>query len=349
MKCTSLILFVVAASAAFLCDPALGDPIPVLGAAQQFAVLGHTAVTNTGPTVVFGSNLIHANVGNYGGENAISGFTPPPANKFFGPGTFTGTGGIVVAPSEIHGGDTSGPGNALLARNDLIDAWGALALLPATGDLTGVDLGTLNTSGAGALVPGVYSFSSSAQLTGTLQLNAGGIDGGVWVFQIGTDLTTASASAVQLINPGLTNHGSDVGVFWVLGTSNTGGLGSATLGTTTAFEGNILALTSITLNTGATILNGRALAIDGAVTLEANVISDICPTASQELSNGVTGPGSSSPNGGPGFSGVGFNEKGELVPIVPPPPAPIPEPSTMLLLGSGLAGLVAFRKRSKKA
>ena len=71
-------------------------------------------------------------------------------------------------------------------------------------------------------------------------------------FQIGTTLTTASASAVQLINPG-GNLGSDVGVYWVVGSS-------ATLGTTTAFEGNILAQTSITLNTGATIYNGRALA-----------------------------------------------------------------------------------------
>ena len=72
--------------------------------------------------------------------------------------------------------------------------------------------------------------------------------------------------------------------------SGTAGLGSATLGTTTAFEGNILALTSITLNTGATIYNGRALARNGAVTLDTNIISDICP------------PESSSPNNGPGFS-----------------------------------------------
>ncbi len=76
-----------------------------------------------------------------------------------------------------------------------------------------------------------------------------------WVFQIGSTLTTASASVVKIINVG-SNGGSDDGLFWQVGSS-------ATLGTTTAFEGNILAQASITLDTGATIDNGRALALTG--------------------------------------------------------------------------------------
>jgi Ice-binding-like/PEP-CTERM motif len=335
VKCKLFIPFVVTALVALLCYPAMGDTIvPVLGTAQDYAVLGHTTVTNVGSTRVFGSNSILANVGVWqaGGIDAITGFsTQPGDNKFYGPGPFSNGPGIVKAPAGIHGGDDSGPGNAFSARNDLINAYNALALLPATGDLSGQILGDTADGGTvPALGPGVYTFTSSAQLNGTLQLDAGGKDGVSWVFQIGSTLTTASASAVQLINPG-GNLGADDGVFWLVGSD-------ATLGSTTAFEGNILALDSITLITGATIYNGRALAQVGAVTLGDNVISDICLDTNGNYI-------------GPGFSGVGFNAAGELVPVTANggPPPTIPEPGTFLLIGSGLAGLVAFRKRSKKA
>jgi type VI secretion system secreted protein VgrG len=120
-----------------------------------------------------------------------------------------------------------------------------------TQDLTGQDLGTLT------LTPGVYNFNSSAQLTGALTLSGTGD----FVFQIGSTLTTASGSSV------LTIGGADAGnVFWQVGSS-------ATLGTTTAFKGSIVALTSITLDTGATIMDGRALARNGAVTLDSNIIN----------------------------------------------------------------------------
>lgn len=286
----------------------------VLGTAQDFAVLGHTGVSNTGSTVITG------NLGNWeAGANAIVGFNIA-GNTFNGPGAFTDGPGIVNAPAQIYGGE----GVALQARNDLITAYNALFSYGTATDMSGQVLGNGVGGTVPVLGPGVYSFSSSAQLNGTLQLDAGGINGGAWVFQIDSSLTTASASAIELINAG-SNNGSDVGVYWLVGSS-------ATLGTTTAFEGNILALASITLNTGATIGNGRALAQYGAVTLDTNTISNVCPY----------------PNLGPGFSGgLEFDESGTLVPISPtgPGPAVVPVPGAVLLVGSGLMSLFTFRKR----
>src|SRR4029077_13531918 len=120
--------------------------------------------------------------------------------------------------------------------------------------LTGQDLG------GKTLLPGVYCFSNSAQLTGTLTLDAQGDPNAVFLFKIGSTLTTASAASVLLIN-----SASNCGVFWQVGTS-------ATLGTGTALQGTIAALSSITLNTGAS-LNGRALARNGAVTLDDNNVA----------------------------------------------------------------------------
>jgi len=198
----------------------------ILGTAQNFAVLGGSTVTNTGSTVVYGDLGVHPGL-------AISGFPP----------------GLVTG-GTIHAGD----GATLQAQSDLTAAYVTLASDAPTQDLTGQDLGGLT------LTPGVYRFSSSAQLTGTLTLDALGDPGAIFVFQIGSTLTTASNSSVVVLN-----NAGDCNIFWQVGIS-------ATLGTTTAFKGNILALTSITLNTGATV-SGRILARNAAVTMDDNDVS----------------------------------------------------------------------------
>ena len=147
------------------------------------------------------------------------------------------------------------------------------------------------------MTAGTYCFSSSAQLTGTLTLDAQGDPAAVFVFQIGSTLTTASNASVQVIN-----GGSPCNVFWQVGSS-------ATLGTGTSFEGSILALTSITLTTGVAV-DGRVLARNGAVTMDTNNVD----AASCQLAGdggGSSGSGSSgSGSSGSGSSGSGSSGSG---------------------------------------
>jgi type VI secretion system secreted protein VgrG len=198
-----------------------------LGTAQSFAVLGATTVTNTGFSVLTGD----------------LGVSPGTAITGFPDGTFTGT---------LHAGDAT----ALQAQNDAGIAYTALAGMAPTQNLAGQELGGLT------FLPGVYRLSSTAQLTGTVTLDAQGRLDALFVFQIGTALTTATDSSVVMINGGDSSN-----VFWQVGSS-------ATLGTGTDFMGNILADQSITVTTNANMLFGRALALHGAVTLDTNRIAN---------------------------------------------------------------------------
>ncbi|MEH2027775.1 MAG: ice-binding family protein [Nostoc sp.] len=238
----------------------------LLGTANDFGVLGGSTVTNTGPSVIMQSLGVNAG-------SSATGFSPGIVN------------GTIFTSDAV----------AAQAQLDNASAYNYLAKLSPTKELTGVDLGGLT------LTPGVYSFSSSAQLTGKLTLDNQGDPNALFVFQIASTLTTASDSSV------VTTNGEAPNVFFQIGSS-------ATLGTGTQFMGNILALTSITLTTGVNIECGRALAQNGAVTMDTNKVSSTCYTKPQEVA------------------------------------AEVPEPDSSLgVIGSGMVGLLfAFSKRFRK-
>lgn len=164
------------------------------------------------------------------------------------------------------------------------------------------------------MTPGVYHFDTSAQFTGTLTLDFSSNPSGDFVFQIGSALTTASSSVVNVLN------GSPLsGVYWQVGSS-------ATLGTSTVFAGNIIADQSITLNTTADILCGRAIALNGAVTMDTNRITN--DNTAQDFGT------CRSDFGNYGFSGG----TGGDTPVVPVPGA-------FLLACSGMGSAIAFGRR----
>jgi Ice-binding-like len=233
---------------------------PRLGTALNFAVLAGSTITNTGPSVITGNLGLHPGT-------AVTGFPP---------GSVTGTKHVTDAV-------------ALQAKNDLVTAYTDAASSPSTSNLTGKDLGGKN------LTPGVYTFSSSAQLTGPLTLSGNG----VFIFRIGSTLTTASNSVVLL-----RNGAQACAVYWQVGSS-------ATLGSATQFQGNLMALTSITMVTGANILKGRALARNGALTLDGNQITP--PAGTCTLASSAGTPGRS---GTPSTPSTGARDPDSMLPAL---------------------------------
>jgi hypothetical protein len=230
--------------------PAAAQAAPVgLGTAGPFVVLGGTKVTNVGPSVLNG-NL---------------GISPGTELEGFG------------LPAVINGATHATDEVAAKAQLDLTTAYDVAAgqsVLPAN-DLSGTDLGGLK------LAPGTYRYNAAALLTGALTLDAEGDPNAEFVFQIGSQLTTESASSVVLVN-----GASPCNVYWQVGSS-------ADLGTTTSFQGSLMALTSISLKNGATVV-GRMLARNGQVSLINNVLTrPLCAT-------GPTTPPSDETPGGPG-------------------------------------------------
>ncbi|NNM85477.1 MAG: DUF3494 domain-containing protein [Phycisphaerales bacterium] len=212
----------------------LASQVPIeLDSASKFAVLGGTGVASTGDTAVHGGD-----VGTSHGE-AITGFPP----------------GMVIPPFESRVGDAA----TKQAHVDLVAAYNAATRMKPTHDLSGQNLGGLT------LLPGVYYFSAAAELTGTLTLNGQNDPKAQFVFQVGTTLATAEASAVISIN-GASSSGAGSSIFWLVAES-------AVLGADSAFEGNILVQKDITINTDASIRDGCVLACAGAVNLNSNKIT----------------------------------------------------------------------------
>ena len=193
--------------------------VPSLGTAGTFAILASSAVTNTGPISVTGD----------------LGVSPRTAVTGFPPGTITGT---------MHEDDTV----AQQAQSDASSAYTDSVGQSCGEDLTGQDLG------GKTLTAGIYCFTTSASLTGQLVLDGQGNADSIFIFQIGSTLTTASDASVVL-----SNGAKRCNIFWQVGDS-------ATLGTKTSFAGNILALNSITFATGA-VSKGGLYALNGAVTI----------------------------------------------------------------------------------
>jgi hypothetical protein len=198
--------------------------------------------------------------------NGDLGLSPGTAVTGFPPGTVNGTEHVADAVAGQ-------------AQSDLTIAYDdAAGRTPA--QLVSADLGGLTVTG------GIYKSSSSLGLTGTLTLDAQGDANAVFIFQAGSSLTTASGSVVNLIN-----GAQPCNVFWQVGSS-------ATLGTSSVFVGNILALTSISMNNGV-VVHGRALARNGAVTLiNDTVTSAKCATGGTtpvSTTPGSTTPGSTTP------------------------------------------------------
>ena len=177
-----------------------------------------------------------------------------------GPSTLNGD--LGVSPGTAITGFPPGTINGAVHANDGVAQQAQADVTTAYNDAAGRgSTATVSADLAGqTLIPGVYASATSLRLSGDLVLDAQGDASAVFVFQAGSSLTTGSGSRVRLIG-----GAQACNVFWQVGSS-------ATIGTSTAFTGNILALNSISLTNGAT-LDGRALARNGAVTLDTNTVT----------------------------------------------------------------------------
>jgi hypothetical protein len=244
-------LVLASLSTMLFASSALAAAAPVgLGSAASFSVLAGSTVTNTGPTTMFGG----------------LGLSPGSS--------VTGAPHVLA---QTHVDDAV----AIEAKNALTTAYNDAASRPSNGS-AGTDL-------AGQVfLPGVRTASSSLLLSsGSVTLDAQGDPNAVFIFQIGTTLTTGSNTTVALVN-----GAQACNVFWQVGSS-------ATLGTGTRFVGTVMASATITANTAATI-HGRLLAQTGAVNLDTNTITTSncaggseTPTAAEVASGTTVIPGAS--------------------------------------------------------
>ncbi|WP_411825574.1 autotransporter domain-containing protein [Luteolibacter sp. AS25] len=209
-----------------------GQTVP-LGSAWDFAIISSQGLTNSGLTTVDGDVALSP-------LQTITGF-----NGY-------GTGGLGVIDGTVNFNDT----RAQNAQSDALTAYNTLA---GKSYLESNNLSANSDLGGITLTPGVYHFDSSASITGTLTLDTLGDPDAVFIFQVGSTLTTAIGSNVNVI-------GAGGNVYWQVGSS-------ATINADSNFKGNIIALTSVSFGTGANLTDGRAVALNGAVTLLSNSLS----------------------------------------------------------------------------
>lgn len=188
--------------------------------------------------------------GSLGGSTVTS---AGPTNVIGDIGVWAGTSITGFPPGTLTGTEYAGDAVAMTAQGDLTTAYNYAAAAPG-GAVLPADIG------GETLVPGVYKTTSaqpSLGITGNLTLSGNG----VYIFQIVSTLTTAENNSDVILSGGATSED----VFWQVGSS-------ATLGTTTTFAGTIMAQASVSLDTGA-VLNGRALARTGGVTMLSNQVN----------------------------------------------------------------------------
>jgi Ice-binding-like/PEP-CTERM motif len=230
--------------------------------------------------------------------------------------TSTIGGNLGSAPNpSVDGGYsfTSGSlqANTPIAQNAQVQLDAAILALDTfgVGTTIGSSLDTWQSGHGGFITPGTYTVSAdpTANLTGNLLLNGLGSNSAVWVFQFPSTLVTSTISNVTVTNVG---DGANVGIYWNVHSA-------ATLNGPT-FAGNVLANTLISSDGNLTIECGRLLSANSQVTLNQDKVSITGCAAFTTPPNGGTNP---SPN--PGFGG------GQV---------PVPEPTTLILLASGLVG-----------
>ena len=214
-----------------------------LGSADRFGILAGVGVSNNAGF----SEIRNMDVGIYPGvRSSVTGF--PPA--------------IIVEGAIYASDDIAPPGiGAMLikAKQDLTNAY-----LFAEGASTPAPATVSGDQGGKTLAPGIYKSTSTLLIqSGDLTLDAQGDANAVWIFQVASDFTTVGGAGGNVI---LSGGAQAKNIFWQVGRS-------ATIGNYTIFKGNILALTSITLNSHATV-QGRMLVRNGAIVMtHTNIIS----------------------------------------------------------------------------
>jgi hypothetical protein len=329
MPCRALALIALVLGLTLtLAGSALAGPSPVLlGTAGNFGVLAGSGMTNTGVTTI---------VGDVGSSptHTETGFTPCPAADCV---SLTGANHNVADPNDAV---------TQQAKTDLLIAYDNAFGRPG-GTAISAPLG-----GGMTLVSGVYTSAADIFVGGDLTLDAGGDPNSVFIFQAktGTLITAAGiASGVANTRVLLTNGAQACNVFWQVGSS-------ATIGTFTQFVGNILANQSITVNTNATLDTGSVLALNGAVTLDTNVIKKAtCATppggGSTTTTTGGDDSTTPSPTGTNG-SGGGSNPTGTASPTASQPSSgtarltgpssPVSGPFTITVTGRAIQSVVFY-------